>query len=119
MSYKLSFISNTFISNARVKLAKNQANAKQKPEAELELFENFSHSSSMLSSKNKRTYFKNVSVHEIIQLIIMKTKMEKKNISHRYNINRPRSRHGYKFSKYKTCVSMIMLIYIEQNLSNI
>ena len=29
------FISNTFISNAKIKLAKNQANAKQHPEAEL------------------------------------------------------------------------------------
>ena len=29
------FISNTFISNARMKLAKNKGNAKQHPEAEL------------------------------------------------------------------------------------
>ena len=34
------FISNTFTSNARLKLVKNQANAKQHPEAELWLFEN-------------------------------------------------------------------------------
>ena len=33
------FISNAFISNARLKLAKNQANAKQHPENELLLFE--------------------------------------------------------------------------------
>ena len=52
------FISNTFISNTRLKLAKNQANAKQNPEAELLLFENYSHSSSTLSSKNNRTYSK-------------------------------------------------------------
>ena len=39
-----------------MKLAKNQANAKQHPEAELLLFENYSHSSSTLSSKNNRTY---------------------------------------------------------------
>ena len=32
------FISNTFISNARLKLAKNQAKAKQRPEAEILLF---------------------------------------------------------------------------------
>ena len=32
------FISNTFTSNARLKLAKNQANAKQHPEAELSPF---------------------------------------------------------------------------------
>ena len=33
------YIRNTFISNARMKLAKHQANAKQHPEAELLLFE--------------------------------------------------------------------------------
>ena len=52
------FISNTFISNVRLKLAKNQANAKQQPETELLLFEFFSHSSSTLSSKNNRRYSK-------------------------------------------------------------
>ena len=35
------FISNTFINNTRLKLAKNQAKAKQHPEAELLLIENF------------------------------------------------------------------------------
>ena len=47
-----SFISNTFIYNARLKLAKNQAKAKQHPETELLLFEDYCLSSSMLSSKN-------------------------------------------------------------------
>ena len=50
------FISNTFISNGRLKLAKNEANAKQHTEAELLLFGNYSHSSSTLSFKNNRTY---------------------------------------------------------------
>ena len=44
--------------NAKLKLAKNQANANKHPEAELSVFENDSHSSSMLSSKNNRTYSK-------------------------------------------------------------
>ena len=44
-----------FISNTRLKLAKNQANAMQHPEAELLLFKNYSHSSSTLSSKSNRT----------------------------------------------------------------
>ena len=35
------FMSYTFISNARLKLAKNQANAKQHPKAEHFLFENY------------------------------------------------------------------------------
>ena len=50
------FIGNAFISNAKLKLRKNQANAKQHPEAELLVFENYSHSSPMLSSKNNRRY---------------------------------------------------------------
>ena len=41
------FISNTFISKARLKLPKNQANSKQHPEAGLLLFENYSYSSSI------------------------------------------------------------------------
>ena len=52
------FISNTFISNAMLKLAKNQANLKHHPEAELLLFENYSHSSWTLSSKDNKTYSK-------------------------------------------------------------
>ena len=39
-------------------------------------------------------------------------KMKKKNRSHRYDINRPKSIPGYKYSKYKTCFSIIMLIYV-------
>ena len=54
------FISNTFINNARQKLARNQAKAKLHPEAELLLFENFLRSSCTLSSENKRRYSKNV-----------------------------------------------------------
>ena len=57
-SYTLFFISNTFITNARLQMAKNQANAKQHSEAKLLLFENYTHSSSTLSSKNNRTYSK-------------------------------------------------------------
>ena len=52
---------NPFIrSNTRLKLAKNQAEAKQHPEAELLLFENHSLSSFLLSSKNKRRHSKSV-----------------------------------------------------------
>ena len=51
-----SFISNIFINNARLKSAKNQAKAWQHPEAELLLFENYSHTSSSLSFKNNRRY---------------------------------------------------------------
>ena len=46
-------ISNTFISNTRLKLAKNQANAKQHPEADLLTSKNYWHHSSTLSSNNR------------------------------------------------------------------
>ena len=52
------FISNIYLSNARLKLAKNQANAKQHSEAELLTSENYWDSSSTLSSNNNRTYSK-------------------------------------------------------------
>ena len=42
-----------------------------------------------------------------------------KNRSHRYDINRPRPRHGYKYTKYKMCLSVMMVISIKQHLSNI
>ena len=38
--------------------------------------------------------------------------------SHRYDINRPRARHGHKYTKYKMCV-ILMDICINQHLSNI
>ena len=40
----------------------------------------------------------------------MKMKIKKR--SHRYDINRPRSRHGQKYSKYKKSLSMMVLICI-------
>ena len=130
----LFFISNTFMTNVRLKLAKSQANAKQHPEAKLLLFENYSYSSSTISSKNNRTYSKKWSKEQLclclwdftimiygdfIIMIIMKMKMKIKNRSHRYEINRPSSRHGCKYSKYKKCLSMMILICIKQHLSKI
>ena len=86
-----------------------------------------SHSSSTLSiKKNDWTYSKNkqknkcVCIHETIRLIIMKIKMKmKKRIRHKYYINRPRSRHGHKYNKYKKFLNMMMLACIKQHLSNI
>ena len=70
-------------------------------------FENYSHSSSSLSAKiighilkNKQKN-KSVCIYEIIRSIIMKMKMKIKNRWRRYDINRPRSRPGHKYSKYK------------------
>ena len=58
-------------------------------------------------------------IHEIIRLIIMKMKMKMKNKSHIYYINRPSPRYGHKYSKYKTFLSMMVLICIKQRLSKI
>ena len=38
--------------------------------------------------------------------------------SHKYDINRPRSKHGHKYSKYEKCLNMMMLSCIKQHLSN-
>ena len=56
-----------------------------------------------------------VCFHEIMRLIIMKTEMKMKNRSHRYDINRPKSRHGHKYSKYKKCLNMMKLIRSKQH----
>ena len=45
--------------------------------------------------------------------------MKMKNRSYRYDINRPGFRHGSKYSKYKKCPSMMMLVCNKQHLSNI
>ena len=108
------FISNTLISNTRLKLAKNQANAKQHPEVELLLFENYSHSSSILSSKINGTN----SVIRKRRSMSVKIKVKIKNRSHRHDINRPTSRHEHKYSKYKKCLGIVILICVKQHLSN-
>ena len=56
------YISNTFISNARLKLAKNQAKAKPHLEAELLLFEIIGFSYGLYHPKLIGDIIKNVSV---------------------------------------------------------
>ena len=47
-------------------------------------------------------------------------KMKMKNRPHNgYDINRPKPRHGHKYSVYKNCFGMTMLVCIKQHLSNI
>ena len=119
------FISNTLISNSKHKLAENQVKSKNHLEAEFLLFESYSFHSSKLSSKNDRKYSKKicknkwVSINDIIGSGILKTRLKMKNRSHRYDINRPRPRHGYKYAKYKMCHSTMMVICIKQHLRNI
>ena len=42
--------------------------------------------------------------------------MKMNNRSHRYNINKPRSKHGHKYNNCKKCLIMTMFICIEQDL---
>ena len=110
-------ISNTFISNTRLNLAKNQAKAKQHPEAELLLSEYYPLSSSTLSSKNNRRYSKicvktSTSV-SIRLLIMMKMKLKMKNRLHRYAIKKPRPIRTQIYQIYST-----IIICIKQHLSN-
>ena len=51
------------------------------------------------------------------RLIIMKMKMKIR--LYRYDIIRARPRHGYKYTKYTTCLSMMMVMCNKQHLSNI
>ena len=81
--------------NAWLKMAKNQRNAQQNPEATL-----LSRNNWIYSKKQAKNNF--VRIHEIMRVIIMKIKMKMKNRSYIYNMHRPtRSRHGHKFSKCK------------------
>ena len=43
-------------------------------------------------------------------------KMKIKNRSHRYDINRPSSRHVHKYSKHKKCVGMMIHLYVLSNI---
>ena len=65
----------------------------------------------ILKNKHKNVC---VCIHEIIRLTIMKMKMKIKNRSHRFDINKHRSRHGHKYSTYKECLTIMMLICIKQ-----
>ena len=46
----------------------------------------------------------------------VKMRLEMKNRSSRYDISRPRHRHGHKYTKYKMC---LIAICIKQRLSKI
>ena len=44
----------------------------------------------------------------------LKMKMKMKIGFHRSGRNRPMSRHGYKYSKYKNCLGVMVLICVKQ-----
>ena len=89
------------------------------------LLENYVVSSSTLSSKNNSRYTKKyaknkyVYLNEDIWLMAKKMRLKMKNRSSRYDINRPRRWHGHKYTKYKICLDMMMVISIRQHLSYI
>ena len=49
----------------------------------------------------------------------MKIRLKMKNRSHRYETNRLRPRHGHKYTICKMCLSIMIVIYVKQHLSNI
>ena len=89
-----------------MKLAKNQAKAKQHPEAELlplKIIPFFTcyHPKiigDILKNLQKNKYFY---LNEVISLMKMKMRLKMKNRSQRYDINRPLPRHGPKHTKYE------------------
>ena len=42
---------------------------------------------------------------------------EKENLLHKYDIKRPRPKHGHKYTKCKMCLNVMMVICIKQHLS--
>ena len=49
----------------------------------------------------------------------MKMRLKMKSRSSRYDINRPRCRHGHNYTKYTKCLDIMMVICINQHLSYI
>ena len=111
-------ISSIFISNARLKLAKNQANAKQHLRLNfyylkiIHILHPCYHPKIIEHILKIKQKSKCVCFHEIMRLIIMKMEMKMKNGSHRHETNKIRSRDN-------ECLIMMMFICIKQHLSNI
>ena len=54
-------------------------------------------------------------MYEVIRLMAMKMRVKMKNILHRYDLKRPRSRNGHKYTKYKMSLSIMIVVNIKQN----
>ena len=48
----------------------------------------------------------------------MKMRLKMKLRSNRYKINRPRRKYGHKYTKYKMCLIIMIVIGIRQHLRN-
>ena len=112
------FISNTFISNARLKLPpKNKQKVSNTPRL------NFCYLK-IIHTFHARYHLKIIrctpkNIYEIIQLIVMKMETKKKIRLQRRDINTPRSRHRHRYSKFKRRLIMKMLVCTKQHLNNI
>ena len=103
------FISNTFISNTRLKLTKNlenQANFWYFKILQILHIHYYRKIRGHILKISKKNYTINHNENED----------ENKKRSHKYNTIIPRSRHGYKYSKYKKWLSIMMQkLYILSN----
>ena len=62
---------------------------------------------------------KYVCFNEILWLTIWKINLKNKYRSHRYDINKPRYRHEHKYTKWKMCLGMMIIVCVMLQLSNI
>ena len=72
-----------------------------------------------LPSMNKIRHSKKCTKNKYVCFNDVTWFMIMKNRSQSYKINCPMPRHGYQYTKYKMCLSIIMVICIKQHLSNI
>ena len=112
------FVSNTFISNARLKWQK----IKQKLSNTLRLnfrylkiirFFHPRYHPEIIEKvlKNVQKTTASVLINGVVWLITMKMRLKVKNRSERYDINWPRPRHGHKFPKYKMCLIVMIVMH--------
>ena len=119
------FYKQHFYKQCQVEIGKkNQAKIKQHREAELLLLKIIrflqTHYHSQIIGDVLKIYKKQMHLFEwFIWLTTTKRRLKMKNRSHRYDMNRPRPRHGHTCTKYEMCLSILMVICIKQHLSNI
>ena len=58
---------------------------------------------------------KNVQKTSSFVLMLYENEAENEKKLKRYNLNRPRPRHGHKYTKYKMCLSIMMVVCIKQH----
>ena len=92
-----------------LQFAKNQAKAKLHHQVDLVLLGNYSLYSSMLSSKNNKSYSEKFAKKHVCASGSIR--------SHRYDINRPRPGYRHKYTEYIMYLSMMMVICIKEHLS--